>query len=284
LNYTSITDLSKTQIQEIFHLTNRLKKGERFPLSDKTFLLFFPETSLRTKVTFERGIKELGGQVISFPSTTLDKREELSDVIKYLKNWADAIVVRHKEYEKIQILAAQTDLPIINAMTSYNHPCEILSDIYALSQRRKDFLSLTYTFVGERGNIGNSWINLAQVLNLNLIHVSTEENRIKNDDKNYTFTSDLNRILPQTDIILTDSLSAEAKNEEYFRNYQITLERMERCKKGALLNPCPPFYRKEEVSTPVIDSKFFVGYEFKKDLLEVQKGIILYCLGLGKEL
>ncbi len=164
-------------------------------------------------------------------------------------------------------------------MTFENHPCEILTDMYSISKLRSNFLDLTFTFVGERGNIFNSWIHVCEVLNIKLNHVFIEDTRGGSD--NYNYYDNLDEVLKDTDIVLTDPLPKDCRNEEYYNKYQISLERMKQTKENSLLNPCPPFYRGMEVSKDVIDSKYFVGYEFKKNLLYVQQAIILYCLGIN---
>lgn len=281
LNLLKISDLTTTQIGEIFELADKLcQNQDNTLLQGKYFVLFFPESSIRTRITFEKGIQDLGGQCILFPSTTLDKREELEDVIKYIENWANCVIVRHGELEKLQEMSKNSKIPIINAMTKSNHPCEILSDIYAISHIRDKYKQLDYTFVGENGNIATSWMTAAKVLDFKLNHVCTLDNRIKENDQNYFFTTELEAVLNDTDIVLTDPLSSQLRNAHYYEKYQITLDRMNSTKINALLNPCPPFFRGEEVSHDVIDSEYFVGYEFKKNLIYVQQAIILYCLNI----
>lgn len=277
-----ISDLNEVQILEIFDLADKLKtKGNQSILKGKTFILFFPESSIRTRISFEKGICDLGGQAILFPPVTLDKREKLEDVIKYMENWSDCVIIRHKDLSKLHELAKYSQIPIINAMTSFNHPCEILSDLYSFSKLRKDYRDLTYTFVGENGNISRSWMEIAKVMNLEFHHVCTLENRIKENDGNYKFHVNLDEVLVISDIVLTDPLSSILKTNDYINKYQITLQRMKKTKYNSLLNPCPPFYRNEEVSTDVIDSKYFVGHNFKVNLLSIQQAIIIYCLGIN---
>jgi len=277
-----IGDLNKTQVFDIFELADKLKHGVKgTELSGKTAILFFPESSIRTRITFEKGIIDLGGHTIVFPPSSLDKREELEDVIKYIENWADFVVIRHSDHNKIAEISRHSAIPVINAMTSENHPCEILSDIYSLRELRSDYCDLTYTFVGEKGNISKSWAEAAEVLNLRFNHVCIEENEIKSNDNNYTFHTELEEVLTISDVILTDPLSSELRTKEYIDKYQITLERMKKTRKNSLLNPCPPFFRGEEVSKDAIDSEYFVGYSFKKNLIYVQQAIILYCLGIN---
>ena len=117
-------------------------------------LLFFTESSIRTRVTFEKGIYLLGGQAILFPTESLDKKEDLKDVCGYLNNWADVIIARHKEIHILEQVAVHSKVPVINAMTDINHPCEVISDMYALSKVRQDFAKDKYLFCGKSGNIG----------------------------------------------------------------------------------------------------------------------------------
>lgn len=284
MHLLNISDLSAQQIQEIFALADCLKVGTTgTELSKKTGILFFPESSIRTRITFEKGIADLGGRSIVFPPSTLDKREELEDVIKYIENWASFVVIRHSDFSKVQEMAQHAGIPVINAMTSVNHPCEILSDLYSLRILRSNYRDLTYTFVGENGNISRSWAQAAEVLGLKLNHVCSPGNEIKENDAYYTFHTELDGVLQISDIILTDSLPPHMKTPDTLSKYQITLERMQLAKAGALLNPCPPFFRQEEVSKEVIDSDYFVGYGFKANLIYVQQAIILYILGHPQE-
>lgn len=126
--------------------------------------MFFSNSSIRKKVTFEKGIYLLGGQVILFPSETLDKKEDLRDICGYLNNWADMVIVRHKDIEVVEKLADYLKIPVINAMTDANHPCEIVSDLYALSKIRKDYINDKYLFCGKNGNIGLAWKEASEVM------------------------------------------------------------------------------------------------------------------------
>ncbi|WP_127495507.1 ornithine carbamoyltransferase [Paenibacillus glycanilyticus] len=279
MNLLDINGLSYGDIFNIFRLTDELKTGmHKNFLIGKTFILFFPESSLRTRISFERGIKDLGGECIIFPPEALDKKEQLKDVIKYIENWAHGVIVRHADFLKITELARHSNIPVINAMTAVNHPCEILSDLYAIHKRREQFQNLTYTFVGPGGNICRSWLTAAEVMDLKFNHVFLKGHEMRCDSKNYKFYTDLNEVIRFSDVVLTDSLPDELRNEQYIAKYQITLERMKLAPNGAMLNPCPPFFREEEVSEEAISSEYFVGHTFKKDLLFVQQAVIMQCL------
>ena len=99
----------------------------------------------------------MGGQPILFPTETLDKKEDLKDVCGYLNNWADMVIVRHRYINVIEKMAQYLSVPIINAMTDINHPCEVLADMYALSKIRKNFVNDKFLFCGSKGNIGLAW-------------------------------------------------------------------------------------------------------------------------------
>lgn len=272
-NLIRLTDYTKEEITEIFTIADEIGSEQyKDILKGKTAVMFFPNASIRTRVTFEKGIYLLGGQTILFPQETLDKKEELRDVIGYLNNWADIIIVRHKDIEVIEEIARYSDVPIINALTSINHPCEMISDLYALSKIRQDFTKDKFLFCGTNGNIGYAWKEASQVFGFELEQCCGKGYEIDGIPVHY----DINEATTGKDIICTDSLPSSAV--EAFKSCRVTKAAMENANKGAVLNPCPPFYRGEEISEDAISSDFFVSYEFKKCLLNVQQAIIAYCM------
>lgn len=272
-HFIRLTDYTKEELLKIFEIADSLQKGKyKNFLDKKAIVMFFPSSSIRTRVTFEKGIHLLGGQTILFPPEALDKKEEIKDIIEYLNNWADAIVVRHSNIELLEYIAKYSNIPIINAMTDVNHPCEVLSDLYALSKIRSDYLNDRYLFCGRKCNIGLAWKELADVMNLDFSQCCPKGYEMEN----VIVDNDIKSAICGKDIICTDSLPKEILSD--FKEYQITTEIVKKANEGALLNPCPPFFRGEEVSASAIDSKYFVGYEFKKHLLEVQQAALVYCL------
>ncbi|MBE6765149.1 MAG: peptide transporter [Ruminococcaceae bacterium] len=268
-----LTDFKQSEIFEIFKLADRLREGELgTALKGKSAVMFFPNTSIRTRVTFEKGIYLLGGQPILFPTETLDKKESLEDVCGYLNNWADVVIVRHRDIKLIEEMAKYSAVPVINAMTDENHPCEMLADMYSLSKRRSDFTKDKYLFCGRRGNIGLAWKEASQAMGFDFSQCCPSGYEMDGVKVYY----DIDEAVRGKDIICTDSLPSAILAD--FENYRITSRVMDKANDGALLNPCPPFFRGEEVSDEVIASKYFVGYDFKKYLLEIQQAVILYCL------
>ncbi|MCI9073303.1 MAG: peptide transporter [Lachnospiraceae bacterium] len=268
-----LTDLQADGINEIFRMADEINAGKyRDALKGKSIVLFFPNTSIRTRVTFEKGIYLLGGQPILFPGEALDRREDIRDVCGYLDNWADMLIVRHSDIGLLERMAACSAAPVVNAMTDVNHPCEILSDLYALSKCREDFTADEYLFCGRAGNIGLAWKEASRVLGLRLSQCCAAGYEMDG----VPVFHNIAEAIRGKDIVCTDSLPAGAAEE--FRECRVTPETMSLANSGALLNPCPPFFRGEEVSGEVMESPFFVGYGFKRHLLTVQQAVILYCL------
>ena len=267
-----IDDFSKEDIYEIFKLADEFadEVSKINQLEGKTVVLFFPESSIRTRVTFEKGIQRLGGNTILFPAEALDKKEKMVDVIGYLENWVDAVVVRHSDIEVVKKMAKYARIPVINAMTLENHPCEIITDLYALSKIYKDIEKKKFLFVGAKGNIGNTWKAASKLMGFELEQCCPAGYEMEN----VKFYTNIEDAILDKDIICTDSIPDKAKEE--FKEYQITLQHMKKANQGAVLNPCPPFFRGEEVSEDVINSDYFVGYGFKKCLINVQQAILCY--------
>lgn len=268
-----LTDYKADDIYDIFQLTDEVRQGKYQDfLKGKSAILFFPGSSIRTRVTFEKGIYLLGGQPILFPTETLDKKEDLRDVCGYLNHWADIVIARHKDIHLLEKMAEYLEVPVINAMTDVNHPCEMLTDMYALSKIRKDFTKDRFLFVGGKGNIGLAWQEASRVMGFELEQCCGQGYEM---DGLVSYNNIYDAVVGK-DIVCTDSLPASALTD--FKECQVTTAAMKMANEGAILNPCPPFYRGEEVSKEVMESKYFVGYEFKKYLLEVQQAIMIYCL------
>ena len=268
-----LTDFDSREVYHIFRIADGICQGNyKGILKGKSVVLFFPESSIRTRVTFEKGIYLLHGQSILFPNESLDKKEDLKDVCGYLNNWADVIIARHKDIHILEQLAAYSKVPVINAMTDFDHPCEVIADMYALSKIREDFVKDKYLFCGKLGNIGLAWKEVSEVMGFELSQCCSTGHEMQG----LPVYNNIKEAIIGKDIICTDSLPSNLLHD--FKNCQVTLEVMKMANKGAILNPCPPFYRGEEVSEDVIGSEYFVGYEFKQYLLQIQQAILIYCL------
>lgn len=268
-----LMDLQADEVYDIFHIADEIAAGKYGGLlQGKSVILFFPASSIRTRVTFEKGIYLLGGQPVLFPTDALDKKEDIRDVCGYLNNWADLVVIRHKDIRLLERFARYSQAPVINAMTDCNHPCEILSDLYALSKIREDFTTDQFLFCGKAGNIGLAWKEAAEVMGFELSQCCGAGYEIEG----IAAYHDIREAVQGKDIICTDSLPSDVLQD--FRECQVTKKVMDLANPHALLNPCPPFYRGEEVSDDAIASEYFVGYAFKKHLLTVQQAVMIWCM------
>ncbi|SKA98343.1 Ornithine carbamoyltransferase [Agreia bicolorata] len=271
-NVIRLDSWTADDIDRVFSLADSYRSGSG-PAVSGAAVMFFPPSSLRTRVSFERGTALMGLQTIVFPSETLDKPEELEDVARYLESWADVLVVRHPDIAVLDGLADANAVPVVNAMTDINHPCEVLSDLYALRQRR-DPRPLRYLFVGADGNIARAWQEAARVLSLDLVQccparLATPGARV---------VDDLEAAVTQADVILTDG---QGVNAEALAPFQVTAELLDTAPAGVQFNPCPPFRRGGEVSADAIKHEAFVGHNFKAALLPVQQAVMAFSMGLG---
>lgn len=268
-----ITDLTKDDINNIFTIADNIHNEEYASyLKGKTIIMFFPSSSIRTRTTFEKGIYLLGGQSILFEPEVLDKKEKICDVAGYLNNWADGLIIRYPDIHMIDNINLSSSVPVINAMTKSIHPCEILTDMYSLHKMGRDISGDKYLYVGPAGNIGYSWQEMSEVMGFELTQCCPDKYRMKN----VSWSDSLKECIVGKDIICTDSLPKDVVKD--FEQFQINSGIMSTANDGAVLNPCPPFYRGEEVSQEVIESKYFVGYNFKKYLLEVQMAVMVYLM------
>lgn len=264
--------LTRADLCGLFSLAEAYEAGHG-PERHGCSVLFFPASSLRTRVTFELGAARMGLRPVTFPPDTLDKPEAHEDVAAYLAQWADIMIVRHPDISVLDRLAAANTLPVVNAMTDENHPCEVLSDLFALS-RTSDPFGLRYLFVGADGNIARAWQEAASAFNLELIQCCPAGLASPGAE----WTDDLITSVGTADVIITDGPGPHADER---RSFQITAEVLSHAPNGVRLVPCPPFMRGREVSAKAIDHPAFVGHEFKSALLPMQQAVMATLLGLA---
>lgn len=265
----SLTDWNRDDLIGLFGEVDRFRSGET-PRVEGAALLFFPSSSLRTRVSFERGVHEMGLQPISFPPEALDKSEALEDVVGYLSSWARLMIVRHPDISVLQRLADVNALPIINAMTDVNHPCEVLSDLYSLSQEADPF-SLRYLVVGADGNIARAWWEAGTAFGLHMVQCCPSELRVPG----MPWTDDLVETMTGADVVITDGPGPLA---DALLPYQVTGALLDKASASTRLAPCPPFIRGREVSADAIEHRAFVGYGFKQYLKPVQQAVMAWVL------
>ncbi|WBW97305.1 ornithine carbamoyltransferase [Oceanirhabdus sp. W0125-5] len=286
----SLRDMDRAQLDELMKFAYRVKEkqrmGEEFkPLKGKTVITSFPSTSLRTRISFETGIFQLGANAINM-EINFEGKEPLEDKVGYLNCWIDYLVIRYKKEKIIREISEKAEFHVVNAMSRESHPCEILSDLMTLNEIKGRLQDQKIVFVGEGANISNTWFEAAAKLDLNLTQICPEGYEISDDLFKYArdnsngeivVTNDFEKGIKNADIILTDGWPPSENGEsipEIFLPYQLTLDKLKSCSKGYIVNPCPPFTRGNEVSEEIINSDRFIGYKGKENLLHMQKAIL----------
>jgi ornithine carbamoyltransferase len=300
-DFISIKDLSPQDIAEIFKLTDQLKKNRaKFSqtLKGKTLALIFQKPSNRTRVSFEVGMYQLGGNSIYLAphEINLGVRESVADVAKTLSRYIDAIVLRTFEHKNILDLARYATVPVINGLSDFSHPCQGLADIYTIKEKLKSFHSKILAYVGDGNNVCHSLLfTCAKVgLNINLgcpkgyepDKTVLEESQKIAKQKNasvFLFDNPFNAV-KNADVIYTDvwaSMGQEKESEKrkkLFKDFQVNRNLVRLAKKGVLIMHCLPAHRGEEIADEVIDSSSSIVFDQAENRMHVQKAILIKLL------
>lgn len=288
----SLRQLSKDDAENLLDFADILKQNfkngvEYKPLKGKTVITSFPSSSIRTRISFEAGIFQLGGNSINM-EIEFEGKEPLQDKVGYLNCWIDYLVIRYKNQDIIGEIAKKAHFSVVNAMSRESHPCEILSDLQTIRERKGNLHNLKFVFVGEKGNIANTWFEAAAKFDLNLTLVCPKGYEVSNElfecAKNESkgeikITDDIEEGIKNADIISTDGWPQNLEKQDEIKNflpYQIDLSQIKLANRDCIVNPCPPFTRGNEITDEIIKSNCFIGYNAKENLLHMQKAILSY--------
>jgi ornithine carbamoyltransferase len=297
----SMKDLSLKDIGDIFSLTDNLKKKKNFgaPLAGKTLGLIFQKPSNRTRVSFEVGMFELGGNSIYLgpDDIKLGVREATKDIAKVLSRYLSGIVARTFYHKDILELAQYATIPVINGLSDLTHPCQGLADLYTIKEKKKTFEGIKMAFVGDGNNVLHSLLYGCALVGLNL-NIATplgyepdkkvlkEAKKIAQKTKADIYLSaNPQQAVEGADIIYTDVWTSMGQEKEYnkrlkaFKNFQINLVLLKKAKEDCLIMHCLPAHRGEEITDGVIDGKQSIVYDQAENRLHVQKAILLLLLG-----
>ena len=290
----SLADFTADEILGLLDLADdlqaRLKRNEAHRLLEgKTLAMIFEKPSLRTRVTFDIGMFQLGGHSV-LVETQLGRRETVPDVARNLDRWADGIMARTFAHAHVLELAENAEIPVINALTDLLHPCQILADTMALrAHKSADFGSLKVVFVGDGNNVFHSWANFAARVPLNLSLVCPEGYEpdpgivaaAKQDAKGVVeVTHDIERGLADADAVYTDvwaSMGQEeetAEREKVFAPFQVNQKLMGLAKADAVFMHCLPAHRGSEVTDEVMDSPRSIAFDQAENRLHAQKAVM----------
>ena len=296
-DFISFLDWSAEQLSDLVETARTFRRlwveGNSPPaLTGQRVALMWGATGFRNRVAFELGIGELGGMSVEIP-VPMDEREPLEDVVRYLDNWFDAIVARTATHEQMLRLARSVRVPVINARTPFNHPCEILGDLAYIKEQRGDLADLRVAFIGEATNLGHSWFEAAARFPIHVVQVCPEGyevdsqfiRRIAREAKGeVAVTQDMCSATVDADVIYADCWPARGNDEEQrktrelFLPYQVTEEILRALPQDALFLPCPPVHRGEEVSDGAMNWPSCRVYEAKEYLLHAQNALLASLL------
>ena len=261
-------------------------------LKGRRIALMWGATGFRNRVAFKLGIAELGGTSVEIPGP-VDEGEPLEDVARYLDNWFDAIVARTATHEPMLRLARSVRVPVINARTSFNHPCEILGDLAYVREERGDLNGLRVAFIGEATNLGHSWFEAAARFPIHVVQVCPAGYEVeaqflqriaREAEGEVAVSHDMHSAIADADVIYTDCWPARETDEEHdrirdlFLPYQVTEEILRVSPQDALFLPCPPVHRGEEVSDGAMNWPGCRVYEAKEYLLHAQNALLASLL------
>ena len=294
-NFLSIDDWDNKTHIEFLHLTNEIKEGKyNKVLSEKNISLVFEKASLRTRVSFEVGIKKLGGNTIYLNNDDigLGKRESVTHIAKNLNRWVDGIVARVYLHSTLINFTQNTNVPVINALSDLEHPCQALADMYTIYNQFSKFQDLNFVYVGDGNNIASSLSLISAKLGLNFTYSSPKKYQIpsvifnKAKDIASISESQMNWIenpedaVKNADVIYTDKwVSMGMENEEKirlsdFKDYQINKNLISRANKEVLIMHDMPAKEGEEIEFGIIDSDISLAYEQAENRLHSQTALL----------
>lgn len=298
----STRDLGPQGVEAVLHLAELMKARPSVfqrSMAGKQMVMFFEKPSLRTRLTFEAGMSALGGTAMFVDQTQerLGARETLSDVAHNLERWVDVIVLRTFAQETIEGMARYASIPVINALSDLEHPCQALADYFTLQERFGDLRNITLAYVGDGNNVAHSLLLTCACLGSS-IRIATP----KGYEPNAKIVADARKIAKQTgariellndphaavagvDAVYTDAWASMGQEHEaaqrvgIFQSYQVNRELMAEAAPHAVFMHCLPAHRGEEVTDEVMDSENSVVFEQAENRLHVQKSILYLLLG-----
>ena len=293
-HFIDINNFKKKEIDEIISLAKKIKKNPKKYSSsckDKTLGLIFEKQALRTRLSFNVGMQKLGGSVLELQSKDIgfdNKREKAEDVLNVLSQYIDCIMIRNNNHKQIVNLSKENILPIINGLTEYSHPCQILGDFLTLQENFKNYKNLNIVWIGDYNNVLRSLIHLQNIYNfkLNVVvphqifkHHKNEFLKFKN--KNLKYFADPILGVKNSNCIMTDvwiSMGEKNNKIKYFKNFTVNKKIMSNASNNAIFMHCLPAKRGKEVTSDVLDGKNSVVLKQAKNRMYIQQAILLYVL------
>jgi ornithine carbamoyltransferase len=300
-DFLSVYDLTRKDFDRIFShaatLKAMLKDGIIYqPLAGRTLGMIFDKSSTRTRLSFEAGMYQLGGLAIYLNSrdTQLGRGETIADTARIVSRYLDAVMIRTFAQESVEEFARHADIPVINGLTDLMHPCQIVSDLFTIVEKKGTYEGLKIAYVGDGNNVANSWIDAAAKLPFKLALACPKgydpdarilERGKKKAPKGVSLYRDPVQAVKNADVIYTDvwaSMGQEAEQEaraKVFEGYQVNRKLMQHARPDAIVMHCLPAHRGEEISAEVLDGPRSVVWDEAENRLHVQKAILEILVG-----
>lgn len=293
-----LKDLDKSEILDILNLADQLKYEnhngiEHHHLKGKTLGMIFQKSSTRTRVSFETGMYQLGGQALFLSNRDLQigRGEPVQDTARVLSRYLDGIMIRTFEQKEVEDLAKYGSIPIINGLTDYCHPCQVLADLMTIREYKKSFDGLKFCFIGDGNNMANSLIVGAITMGMecaiacpNDYKPDAEIMKLAEENGKFTCSDDILACAKDADILYTDvwaSMGQEdekAAREKIFKDYQINDGVMDVAKNDAMVLHCLPAHREEEITTKVFEAHADEIFDEAENRLHAQKAVLVKLL------
>lgn len=292
-------DLSEKEILTILNLADQLKYEkkhniEHHHLKGKTLGMIFAKSSTRTRVSFEVGMYDLGGSALflSNANTQLGRGEPVEDTARVLSRYLDGIMIRTFDQAEVETLAQYGSIPIINGLTDYCHPCQVLADLMTIREFKNTFKGMKMTFIGDGNNMANSLIVGGIKVGMEVAVACPEgyepdADIVKwaNETGRFTLTNDIYEAAKDADVLYTDvwaSMGEENEAEErkkIFKGYQINSSLMAVAKPDAMVLHCLPAHREEEITAEVFEAHANEIFEEAENRLHAQKAVMVMLMG-----
>lgn len=297
-----LKDLDKNEILDLLNLADQLKYEtkhgiEHHLLKGKTLGMIFQKSSTRTRVSFETGMYQLGGQALFLSNRDLQigRGEPVQDTARVLSRYLDGIMIRTFEQKEVEDLAKYGSIPIINGLTDYCHPCQVLADLMTIREHKNTFDGLKFCFIGDGNNMANSLIVGAITMGMECAIACPDDYKpdaeiIKwaSENGKFTCSDDILACAKDADVIYTDvwaSMGQEqekAEREKIFKNYQINDEVMAAAHDDAMVLHCLPAHRGEEITAEVFEAHADEIFDEAENRLHAQKAVLVKLLGQNK--
>ena len=298
----STRDLGQQGVEAVLHLAELMKSRPSVfqrSLAGKQMVMFFEKPSLRTRLTFEAGMTSLGGTAmfVDQSQSRLDAREKLSDIAHNLERWVDIIVLRTFAQETIEGMASYASVPVINALSDLEHPCQALADYFTLQEHFGDLKKICLAYVGDGNNVAHSLLLTCACLGSSIriatpkgyapnAQIVADARKIaKHTGAQIELLTDPNAAVAGVDAVYTDAWTSMGQEHEaaqragIFAPYQVNGELMAEAAPHAVFMHCLPAHRGEEVTDEVMDSENSVVFDQAENRLHVQKSILYLLLG-----